>query len=324
MKQVAVIYNPGAQVGRALGKIKRVEAGLTTKNIGYDLFLTESEAHMIELAARVVHDYPTIIGAGGDTTINIIAREILKARKGNVLGIISQGSINDLAKGIGVHKLSDSLHAIANRTYRAMDVGAIRCGDQEPYLFLAQASLGLGVVVSRYVDDWMKHHTFARRFHKLAQTTAGLSAMYSAFKTKTVPVNLQLQSAGKLHHIDTSLLVFNNTACFAGIFKPSPTATPLDGQLDCCVFKSSSFGHMVRTALQIKSAKHLEDGKVEIFRDNYFKIFSNQPFEFQIDGEIVRSECEIEVYTIPRALNIMVNAERFPNKTVELTPDDRD
>jgi len=312
-ERIAVVYNPSARVGRALRKKKKIEAHLNARNIEYDLFLTESEAHLIEITARAVHDYPVIIGVGGDTTINVISREILRAKKGTTLGIISQGSTNDFAKGVGVHKLKDALNAIAAGTSRAIDVGAITCAkDQEPYVFLAQASLGLGVSVNRYVDAWMKRHTFARRFHKLAQATSGLAAIYNSFKTKAVPMNFQLESSKGIRNIDSSLLIFNNTSYFAGMFQVSPIANPTDGKLDCCIFNSASFTNLVRTALQIKSLKHLEDDKVEILQDNYFKITSNQPYEIQLDGEIFRSECEIEVSILPGALNLIINPAKLP------------
>lgn len=309
-ERIAVIYNPSARVGRALGKKKKVENRLNAKNISYDLYVTESEAHLIEIAGRLTDEYEIIIGAGGDTTINLIAREILRAKKRNKLGIISQGSTNDFARGIGVHKLKDACNAISNGESHPIDVGMIRLGkNDEPYLFLAQASLGLGVAVNRYVDGWMKRHTFVRKFHAIAQTTSGLAAIYNSFKNKAVPMNLQLQNSKETRTIDSSLLIFNNTSFFAGRFQPSPFASPTDGKLDCCIFNSITFSNLVKTALQIKSMKHLEENKVEILQDNYFKIFSSQPFEFQLDGEIFSSESEIEVSIIPGALDIMINPE---------------
>lgn len=308
----AVIYNPAARSGKALGKMKKVEATLTAKGIEYDLFVTESEAHMVEITTRLVYDYPVIIGVGGDTTINLIGNIILREKQANTLAVISQGSTNDLARGIGVKKLEAACSAIASGTSMPLDVGAITTGNNKaPYYFLAQASLGLGVSVNRYVDDWMKRHTFVRRFHYIAQATSGLTAIYKSFKTKAVPMNLMIEHSSGNRTIDSALLIFNNTSYVARHFQPSPTASPVDGKLDCCIFNAETFMKMVHTALQIKSMKHLETNKVEVLQDRYFRIHSPQPFEFQIDGEIFRSDSEIEISILPGALNMVVSPDAY-------------
>jgi diacylglycerol kinase family enzyme/CDGSH-type Zn-finger protein len=308
--RIAVVFNPSARGGKALSKKKKVITSLDTKGIRYDLFITDSEPHLYEIAAWAVANYPVIVGVGGDTTISIIAGEILRKKNGNILGIISQGSTNDLARTIGVHKLEDACNAIATGTYRTIDVGVINSGkNNEPYFFIAQASLGLGVEVNRYVDAWMKRHTFMRRFHTVAQTTSGLAGIYNSFKTKAVPMNLRMELSNGSRSIDSSLLIFHNTSYYAGRYKPSPNASPMDGKLDCCIFNSRTFPNLIKTVMQIKSMKHLEDNKVELLQDNYFKIHSSQPFEFQIDGEILRSGGEIEISILPGALKMIVNPD---------------
>jgi diacylglycerol kinase (ATP) len=311
-EQIAVIYNPAACGGKALNKKKKVEACLNARGIGYDLFVTESEAHLVETARQAVEKYAVIVGVGGDTTINIIANEILRGKKRNILGIISQGSTNDLAKGIGVYKLEDACDAIAAGTSRPFDVGMITpVNTGEPYYFLAQASLGLGVAVNRYVGDWMKRHTFMKRFHGVAQTTSGLAAIYNSFKNRVVPLNLEMQYSSGTRMIESSLLVFNNTSYYAGRFEPSPFASPLDGKLDCCIFNAATFLKIVGTALQIKSMKHLENNKVEVLQDDKFKIHSSRPFDFQVDGEVLNSSGSIEVSVMPGALDVIMNQETW-------------
>jgi diacylglycerol kinase family enzyme/CDGSH-type Zn-finger protein len=309
-KRIAVVFNPSARGGKALTNKKKVLTYLDAKNIRFDLFVTGSEPHLFEIADWVVDSYPVIVGVGGDTTMSIIANEILRKKKGNILGIISQGSTNDLARGIGVHKLEDACNAIAAGTYRAIDVGVINSGkNNEPYFFIAQASMGLGVAVSRYVDAWMKRHTFMRRFHTMAQTTMGLAGIYNSFKTKAVPMNMRMEFSKGSRSVDPSLLIFHNSSYYAGRFKPSPSASPMDGKLDCCIFNSHTFPNLLKTIMQIKSMKHLEDNKVEVLQDHYFKILSSQSFEFQIDGEIFRSDGEIEVSIMPGALKMIVNPD---------------
>jgi YegS/Rv2252/BmrU family lipid kinase len=307
-EKVAVILNPSAGRGKALRKQHKVEACLAAKGINYDLFETRNEAHLVETTVKVIPDYKVIVGGGGDTTINLIAHEILRWNKGNILGVLSLGSTNDLARELGVRKLEHACNAILAGTTRTMDVGRIHSGKRdEAYTFLAQASLGLGVAVNRYVADWMGKHTLASRFHSPAQMTAGISGVYNSFKTRIIPMTLELETSNNTRTIDAPLLTFNNTSYFAARFKPSPWASPVDGKLDCCIFNSTTFAHFLRTALQVNSQKHLIDNKVEVVQDRHFKIHASEPFEFQVDGEVIQSDGDIEVSVIHKALEVLIN-----------------
>ncbi|MCP5105306.1 MAG: diacylglycerol kinase family lipid kinase, partial [bacterium] len=298
--------------GKALRRKRRVEASLVSQDIQYDLFVTESEAHLMETAETVAHKYPVIIGAGGDTTLNLIATEILRHKKGNTLGILSLGSVNDLAREIGVHKLDHAVEAIKHGKTRAVDVGVITSGKHDrPFYFLVSASLGLGVAVNRYVDIWMRKHPVFSSFRSATQGTAAMSGIRRAFKNKYVPLELTLESAGKNHPIVSALLIFSNTSSFGGSFRPSPTASPTSGKLDCCIFDVSSLGNVLKVSLDIKRQKHLEKNQVRVLQEESFKIHSQRPLEFQLDGEIIKMDGNVEVAILPKALTMITNNKYF-------------
>jgi diacylglycerol kinase (ATP) len=308
-KEIAVIYNPSAGGGKALRKKGRVETAFDAYGIPHDLFLTESEAHLVETAAEVVHKYPVIIGGGGDTTINIIATQILRQGTKNKLGIISMGSVNDLAREIGVHKLEDAIDAVKYNRTCPLDVGMITSGNHgRSYYFLVSASLGLGVSVNRYVEDWMRKHPFFSSFRSATQQTAAMKGIRQAFKSKNVPLEVTLESGGEIYAIVSSLLVFSNTSSFAGIFRPSPTASPVSGKLDCCIFEMSSLASVFKVSFDIKRQKHLEKNEVRVISDSTFKIHSKSPLEFQVDGEIIQLDGEIEISVLPKALTMFANS----------------
>ena len=210
---IALIYNPSAGGGKALRRKKKVENSLQTRGIQYDLFVTESEDHLVETAAKVVHTHPVIIGAGGDTTLNFIATQVLRQGTGNVLGIISLGSVNDLAREIGVHKLENASDAIKYNAISSIDVGMVSSEKNPgPYYFLVSASLGLGVTVNRYVDIWMRKHPLCANFRSATQGTAALSAVHQAFKNHDVPLKLTLEAGSNRQLVEPSLMIFSNTS----------------------------------------------------------------------------------------------------------------
>ena len=307
-ERVALIYNPSAGGGKARRRKRRVESHLQAKDIQYDLFVTKSENHLVETANQVIQKYPVIIGAGGDTTLNLIASEILRQGTRNALGIISLGSVNDLAREVGVHRLEKAANAIKNGETTDFDVGVIRSEKQpQPYYFLVSASMGLGVAVNRYVDIWMRKHPFFAAFRTTTQGTVAMSAIHQAFKSKYVPLELTLEHGGKRDSIISALLVFINTSSFGGTFRPSPTASPVSGKLDCCIFNASNLAEVFAISVDIKRQKHLEKQKVKILQDHSFKIHSRKPMEFQLDGEIVELEGEVEIAVLPKALKMITN-----------------
>jgi diacylglycerol kinase family enzyme len=305
-KKRALIYNPSAGGGKALRRKKRVEASLKDNNIDYDLFVTKNEEHLIQTALAVTNDYPVIIGAGGDTTLNIIATQILRSKRDNILGIISLGSVNDLAREFQVHKLDNAIAAIKSEETQTIDIGTISSeGQSESYFFLVSVSLGLGVLVNRYVDTWMRKHPFFSTFRSTLQGTAAISAIRQAFKNREVPLKLKIESDGKFNSVVSPLLVFLNSSCFAGGFYLSPTASPISGKLDCCIFNISSFTNLLKVSIDIKRKKHLETNKIDILKEKSFKIYSENPLEFQIDGEIIKLEGNVNVSLRPRALKVI-------------------
>lgn len=307
-KEIALIFNPSAGRGNAYRKKKKVEACLKTQNIPYKLFLTKSEDHLIETAARVVHKYPVIVGAGGDTTITLIATQVLRFKKGNKLGIISLGTVNDLAREMGVHKLVSACRAIKTGRSMAMDVGVLKFGNQKgSFYFLCQACLGLGVAVNRYHHSWVEKHSFISRFSFMAQGIAALGGFYHSYKQKIVPVSLDLEQQESTTSVRTPFLIFTNTSISGGRLRISPFASPFDGKLDCCILNALSLPSLLILFTRFNLQKQPESKKVEILQDKDFKIYSPHPLDIQADGEVFQTNGEIEISTLPRALNIIVD-----------------
>lgn len=307
-KEIALIFNPYAGRGKANRKRKKVEACLKAQKIPYKLFVTQSEAHLVEIAAQVVQKYPVIVGAGGDTTTTIIAQQIFRFKKNNILGVFGLGTINDLAREIGVIKIEHACRAIKRACSIALDVGVLKTdSERDPFFFLGQACLGLGVSVNRYVNLWMDRHTFMSRFYSVANRLAAVGAFYHSYKQKIVPLNLDLKQSEYTTSVFSPFIIFTNTSINAREFRLSPNASPVDGKLDCCILNASTFPNFLNALIHVKRQTHLEKNKVEIIQDKYFKIYSPRPIEIQADGEIFQTNGEIEISTLPRALNVIVN-----------------
>jgi diacylglycerol kinase family enzyme len=154
------------------------------------------------------------------------------------------------------------------------------------------------------VDDWMKKHKLLSSFRSSTGVAASMSAIQQAFKNREVPLRVVLEGGGATQDIVSALLVFGNISSLAGLFRPSPTASPVSGALDCCVFEVTSLANAFQVAFDIRRRKHLEKGNVWIIRDRTFRIRSEAPLEFQVDGSIVELGREVEISLLPGALKM--------------------
>lgn len=312
-KEIALIFNPAAGRGKANRKRKKVEACLKAQNIPYKLFVTKSEDHLVNIATQAVHKYPVIVGAGGDTTVTIIARQVFRSKKGNMLGVIGLGSINDLAREFGVLDIEQACSAIKKGYTMSLDVGVLKTGNHRPpFIFLGQSSLGLGVEVNRYVENWMEKHSIMSRFHSMAQTIAAMEGFYYSYKSKAVPLTLSLQQKEGTTSISTPFIIFTNTSISGREFRLSPNASPVDGKLDCCILNAATFANFINALIHLKRKTHLEAKKFEVIQDTHFKVYAPHPIEIQADGEIFQSDGEIDISTLPRALKMIVSPDFKP------------
>lgn len=308
MGEIAIIFNPSSGKGKAARKKPILEAYLKANRIRYKMFVTQSEEHLVRTAAQVARDYQVIVGAGGDTTITLIASQIIRLHRGNTLGVIGLGSINDLAREIGVLRLDQACAAIKAGHIIDLDVGVInsRLHDESTF-FLVQASLGLGVTINRYVVDWMKKHSLLNRFSSMTQPFVAISGFYHSYRNNIVPVRFDLKQANATNPIYSPFVIFYNTSVCAREFRLSPHASPVDGKLDCCVIHAPTLPHFIQGLIQFKRQKNQQSENVSVFRDDKFTIHSPHPLEIQIDGEIHQTDGRIEVSTRPRAIKLLVN-----------------
>ena len=117
---------------------------LLRHGLGDELVEPGSEQEAAEAAADAVeHGYDVVVGAGGDGTIGLVARQLLGSR--TALGILPLGSVMNIPRMLGVPRdLEAAAGILANGHARTIDVGHV--GD---HLFYEAASIGLHAAATR-------------------------------------------------------------------------------------------------------------------------------------------------------------------------------
>jgi len=307
MKEMAVLLNPSSGGGKSLHKKNKIEEYFKDNNIKYDLFISKSEQHLRELAQETSAKYPTLIGVGGDTTFNIIVKEILDRGGKNTFGAIGTGSTNDFVRGLGIHKTRSACDTIKRGKVKKIDTGLLRLpGISQPYYFLAQLSLGLGTTITQYIENFKRNNETGLKSRLLGQRISGVLGAYDSFSKKKLPRKLSIEYDQMRKEYSVSLLAFLNTPYIANGFKLIPDASPFDGKIDGCIIKTSSFFKVLKIGIMALKGAHVRQKKVELIRTESIRVCPEHPIDIQIDGYIISGIKEFEVSVAPKALNILL------------------
>lgn len=303
---VAFLFNPSSGRGKSLKKRPKIEAHLKKYGIEYEWFVSKSEAHLKQLAREVASSFPMIVTVGGDTTFTLVAAEILKMSSGVILGMVGTGSANDIARGLGYYHLDAFCQALKTGNRRPMDVVQLEInGIPDEIHFGGALSLGLGVEVSRYIEDFRDRYPLLYPGGRVSQTLTGIRAIRSAFAKKSVPKRARLKVDNIQQEVEYSLLAIANIPYYANGIRLFPDMTPFSGRLECCVVNSTSFLHTIVVGDQAIRGKHLQRNEVRMFSGTSFEISSCDDLDVQYDGEIIPSVREFRVTVLPGAVNVL-------------------
>jgi diacylglycerol kinase (ATP) len=311
---LTILLNPSAGGGLARRSQARLEAELKRLGVPYALIVTQSEDHLRQLVRKLSGSGPAdhvLAGAGGDSTFQIMASEILARRDDSVpppiLGLIGLGSSNDIPTAFGLTGLEEACRTLREGRIRRVDAGQVLREGRPVGYFLGQANVGLGAAVNRFVGDLAgKRPALARR-----QTLAGAAGIRRAYRTKDVPIRLSLEwPEGDLEG-SFILGVFANTRVWATGRLIAPDADPADGRLDACLIGPCSMRRLARLYTLTKTGAHVGQPEVRIVRAAEFTLRTDTRTEVQTDGEIIEgipsgAPRVITFRVLPRALRILV------------------
>jgi len=306
-ERISILYNPSAGMGRALKRKLKLERILRHLGVRYDLIMSRSEAHLKELTREHADKYGTLVGAGGDSTFHIMVNEIMAAGAEVNFGLIGVGSSNDIPVEFGVDSMDKACRALKNGGIRKIDLGCIRENGTPLRYFLGQANMGLGAFVNRHVAEAARHKPWLAK----RQTLAGLLGIRKAFRSKCIPLLIEVEAETFRDEGRFLAAIFSNIRFWATGKIINPQAAPDDGLLDACLIRDCSFLRLARISRLANSGRHAGAREVEIRRAPAFTVTSEKPFEIQSDGEMVRAAGGRPTFTrvtfgiVPRALNLI-------------------
>ena len=280
---VRIIWNPAAGARR----LRDLEPTLRAADPLIEVHRTEAAGHAELLASRAVADgCEIIVAAGGDGTVNEVARGLLGSDA--ALGILPLGSGNGLARHLGISM--DPVKAV-ERLGRAgfahIDVGYIN-----DRAFVCTAGIGFDAHVSRNFAA-SKRRGFASYF---------LTALrcYSGFRAENITARIgPVALEGRCY-----LLAFANASQYGNNAFIAPHADLSDGVLDVCVIDQLPPGRALRVASALMRGSLPASGAVVYHTATEAVIDAAKPIEYHVDGEFAGEARQFHVAVAHHALKI--------------------
>ncbi len=301
---VFVILNPASNSGEGGKMAPLVREKLTERGIGHELHVTSGPGHAMDLAARAARDrVERVLAVGGDGTVHEIANGFLSIdAETPALGVIPVGTGNDFYKMVGAPRDPDAaLDNLVAGVAKGFDVGRVRFDDESRY-FVNLLGLGIDVEVLRRRER-------ERRFGGLTQYLIALLGAMVGYRATPVRIHLE---PGETLEGPTMLAAITVGPSAGGGFILCPGATPDDGLLDLCFFGDLNYLQILRYIPKVIRGTHGEGRLVKLrqFERASVETPEDEPFHFQVDGELVRTPTRrLSVEIIPGRLRVIVPRE---------------
>ena len=294
LKDAQLILNPysGTDDGDSAVRLAEIVAALGRHGIGANIGIQTSGKDARAMAKDAVRSgLPLVVVASGDGTIEEVASEL--AGSPTVLGIVPNGTMNNLARSLGIPlDIEKACALIGMGTVRHIDMGRVFSGDPaNGRYFLECGGVGLGALATLAGEALQKKRW--RLFSKV------LGRAFSA-----TPERIRVEMDELTLEPTTAIITVSNAPMMGHNLLVAPDARMDDGLLDVAVYDGMDTGEL------IQHLKAMADGKVEripTYRTRRVAITCEAGLPANADDKELNEERrKIEIEVLPGALSVIV------------------
>ena len=288
--RLTILHNPAA--GRRKGARRFSQAIEALRRAGVEPRVHESHSpeHLVELARRAAEDRPdAVVSAGGDGTHHYVINGLVGSDV--PLGILSLGSGNDFARGLGIPvEASAAAGALLHGLPRSIDLA--RVGST---VYGGIAGVGFDSVVTRFANE---------RVRWVRGAPAYAWAILRCLKFYR-PYRLEIRSNGREYSGDVIFVTIGNSVSYGGGVMMAPRARLDDGMLDVCIVPAMGKLELLRWIPSAYRGEHLAHPRIQYFQASQVILSSPSRLELFGDGEFMQ-ELPAAIEAVPRALRVIV------------------
>jgi diacylglycerol kinase family enzyme len=287
-----------------------IDEVLTQAGRTFQLALVDDPENIAAIAARTALQAKAaggiLVAAGGDGTINAVAREAVD--KGCLFGVLPQGTFNYFGRTHHIPEdLGDAVRALLDAHVQPVQVGMVN-----DRIFLVNASIGLypRMLEEREID---KKHFGRSRF---VAFLSGLKTFFSPHRRLRITLELD----GKEHALRTStLFVGNNRLQMEQVGIPPLSDAVEDGKLAAIAPKSvgklGMLGLMVRAMLgRLGDADNLVTFSFKRMTVKPRKFYGKRRVKVATDGEVAQMNTPLEFRVLEGQLLLLKPAAAQPQR----------
>ena len=302
--KVCLIINPISGTESKKYIPEEVAAAIDQKK--YDLLIrvTGYPNHASEIARHAVkNNYKFVITAGGDGTVNEVARELINSD--TVLGILPYGSGNGLARELGIPLDSEkAIKIILNAHTRTIDYGVAN-----DHIFFCTCGFGFDAFVSdRFADE--------KKRGPLGYVRNVLESVVD-FRAEEYELTYD---DGTLTE-KAFILTCANASQYGNEAYIAPGADMEDGKMNVALIKPINAFEMPQTTIQLFTKNLHKNNKVINILTSDLLIKRNRSGVMHVDGESIEAGKEINVKIIPKGLHVLApEKEKGEKRPIENDP----
>jgi len=303
--RAVLIINPTSGISTVTSKDmtpeeteKAIIAGLQALGIEPEVYHTTPEDTGQGLSTRAANEGADIvIAAGGDGTIHAVARGLIGTQ--SILGIISAGTMNNLARSLNIPEtIEAACEVIANGETCSIDAGKIN--DQ---VFLEVAGVGLEAALFPLAEE-IKQPGLLSTLH------GAIGGLITLLTYRPAKINLSFDEHRRRPYQALQVTICNSP--FYGVhLQVAPRALMDDGLLDVVVYKNFSKREYIMHAISISQGRRVYQPKITYRRVRSLGISSEHPIEIQADGEL-HGHTPVVVTVLPGVLRVKVPGVKAP------------
>lgn len=292
-RHALLIFNPGSgAVGENNAeRLSQIVSKLRAHGIQAHIGLKTSGKTARALAKEAARsERPLVLVAAGDGTIEEVASQLIGSP--TVLGIIPIGTMNNIARSLGVPlDIDDACALIGMGTNRHIDVGRVVSSESADIRhFLEAAGVGLSAMAVLAGQAAEK-----RRWRMIPK------ALRAYFEAKPNQVHVQIDDV--VVEATSNIVTVSNAPLMGGNVLVAPDAKMDDGLLDVRVYDGMSTVALAKHFLA--STKGAAD-PIKTYRGRKVQITTEEPVLTNSDKSITRKSRVVEIEILPGALSVIV------------------
>lgn len=305
------IVNETSRSGKTRQIWKDIQQSLIKADVSYEYMITQGRDHATKLASEISQrpeDNICIVVIGGDGTMNEVINGIADFDKVR-FGIIPTGSGNDFGGGLDLPKSPEenlqriiSSYKAGEDSYRAVDIGLVRWGQNQKKLFGISSGIGLDAIVCKKAISSKLKNVLNKL--GLGSLTYVLLTIITLFSMKTADFEISYDN-NKSTLKKTIFAAAMNLRAEGGGVPMAPDANPYDGELS--ISSASGIPKWITFLCLpfLVAGKHTHIKGFNLVSCREASIHSSQKMTLHADGEYVADVTDLTFGVYPQKLRLM-------------------